>query len=58
VSLRGDIEAVLAEIGSDIKKLDLSDSVGSIEASDGTPPQAPPADGKFHLWFNTNGVEA
>ena len=36
----------------------LTTTVGSIEATDGTPPETPPDDGKFHLWFNTNGVEA
>ena len=36
----------------------VTTSIGSIEATDGTPPETPPDDGKFHLWFNTNGVEA
>lgn len=31
-------------------------SIGSLEATAGTPPAAPPNDGLFHLWFNTNGV--
>lgn len=42
---------------TDLEASSVSDSIGSIDAGP-IPPEAPPSDGKFHLWFNTSGVEA
>jgi hypothetical protein len=34
----------------------FSNSIGSLEASNGVPPPTPPNDGKYHLWFNAEGA--